>query len=282
MLDNSKIVERLVSVIFFFSGLSALVYQVVWQRLLTVHYGVGPISIALVVTVYMVGLGLGALFGGYLSERLSRRMLVYCFIEFGIGLFGVVSPDFLGFLGSHTAGNSYALSFVYIFSFLSIPTFLMGMTLPLLTKIFNNIIDDFLGTISFLYFINTIGAAVGAIIASYVIISFFGLLNAVYFAAAINFGMSIYFSHPEVGPATHIGAAGNTGWLGRRAWAWRARLSWCSSPASWRSDMKLYGSELLGCSRRISLTPFRRDPVSGRIAVGSFGMKGFLGAIQEY
>ena len=73
MLNNSKRVERLVSVIFFFSGLSALVYQVVWQRLLTVHYGVGPISTALVVTVYMVGLGLGALFGGYLSERLSQR-----------------------------------------------------------------------------------------------------------------------------------------------------------------------------------------------------------------
>ena len=126
MLNNSKRVERLVSVIFFFSGLSALVYQVVWQRLLTVHYGVGPISTALVVTVYMVGLGLGALFGGYLSERLSQRMLIYCFIELGIGVFGVVSPDFLGFLGNHTAGSNYALSFVYMFSFLSIPTFLMG------------------------------------------------------------------------------------------------------------------------------------------------------------
>jgi MFS family permease len=200
MLDKSKSVERLVLVIFFFSGLSALVYQVVWQRLLTVHYGVGPISTALVVTVYMVGLGLGALFGGYLSERLRQRMLIYCFIELGIGLFGAVSPDFLGFLGNHTAGSGYALSFVYMFSFLSIPTFLMGMTLPLLTKIFNNIINDFLGALSFLYFINTIGAAVGAIVDS-------------------------YFSHPEVGYPTRIAAARNTDWLDGRARAWSTRLS---------------------------------------------------------
>jgi predicted membrane-bound spermidine synthase len=67
----------------------------------------------------------------------------------------------------------------------------MGVTLPLLTKLFSKHINDLLGALSFLYFINTIGASVGAIVASYVIISFFGLLNAVYFAAAINFSISI-------------------------------------------------------------------------------------------
>jgi len=278
MLNNSKRVERLVSVIFFFSGLSALVYQVVWQRLLTVHYGVGPISTALVVTVYMVGLGLGALFGGYLSERLSQRMLIYCFIELGIGVFGVVSPDFLGFLGKHTAGSNYALSFVYMFSFLSIPTFLMGMTLPLLTKIFNNIIDDFLGTISFLYFINTIGAAVGAIVASYVIISFFGLLNAVYFAAAINFTMSILiflalkWAPPRVSrPETQTGSTVAPG-LGPLAY-----------PLVFVTGFLAIGYEIIWF-RVIGLlakdSPYAFSSVLSvylvGIAVGSFGMKGFL------
>ena len=91
--------------VFFFSGLSALVYQIVWQRLLTVYYGVGPISIALVVTVYMLGLGLGALFGGYISERLTQRIFVYCLIELGIGLFGIFSSGFLDFFGLPDSGN---------------------------------------------------------------------------------------------------------------------------------------------------------------------------------
>jgi spermidine synthase len=191
MRTKSATIERLLSTIFFFSGFSALIYQVVWQRLLAAHYGVGPISTALIVTVYMAGLGLGALVGGYLAERTKQKILAYFFIELCIGLFGALSPSFLDFLGRHSAGSPYVLSFAYMFVFLSLPTFLMGTTLPLLTKIFSRLISDFLGTVSFLYFINTIGASVGALLASYVIISFFGLHTAVYFAAAVNFSMAI-------------------------------------------------------------------------------------------
>ena len=63
----------------------------------------------------------------------------------------------------------------------------MGITLPLITKIFNHLIQNFLHTVSFLYFINTIGAAVGALFASYILISFFGMDTAIYLAAIINF-----------------------------------------------------------------------------------------------
>lgn len=182
---------KLLSIIFFFSGLSALVYQVVWQRLLTTYYGVGPISITLIVTVYMVGLGFGALVGGYLAERSRKIIFVYFLIELSIGCFGVASPSILEFLGRSTAGSSLALSLIYAFSFLSLPTLLMGMTLPLLTKIFNRMIDDFLKAVSFLYFVNTLGAAAGTLVASYLIISFFGLRTAVYVAASINFILAV-------------------------------------------------------------------------------------------
>ena len=222
MLDKTRRFERLVAIIFFFSGLSALIYQVVWQRLLTIYYGVGPLSIALVVTVYMVGLGLGALLGGYASERLRHKIFVYCLLELGIGLFGIVSPSLLEYLGNHTAGAPYALTFLYSFAFLSVPTFLMGMTLPLLTKIFSDVIDDFLGVVSFLYFINTLGAAVGAIGASYVIISFFGMLNAVYVAAAINLSIAVLVfvvltgaspPIPRIEPKIALGPCPNLGLL---------------------------------------------------------------------
>ena len=195
----------LLSFIFFFSGASAIIYQVVWQRILTIYYGVGAISIALIVSVYMAGLGIGALFGGYLSERVKNKIMLYFVVELLIGCFGLISLPFLDFLGRYTAGSSYLLSFFYMFTFLCIPTFLMGITLPLLTKIFNRLIQNFLDTISFLYFVNTIGAAIGAVLASYILITFFGLDNAVYIAALINFilaGLIIYskyflLSQPE-------------------------------------------------------------------------------------
>ncbi|MBK9774087.1 MAG: hypothetical protein IPP57_25260 [Candidatus Obscuribacter sp.] len=48
----------LLCLIFFFSGASSLLYQVAWQRLLTINYGVGPVSVTLIVSMYMLGLGL--------------------------------------------------------------------------------------------------------------------------------------------------------------------------------------------------------------------------------
>lgn len=181
----------LFTIVFFSSGFASLIYQVVWQRLLTVNYGVAAISITLIVSVYMFGLGLGSLVGGHLAERVKNRVRLYFGVELLLGVFGIISLPFLDFLGKHTAGSDYSLSFVYMFLFLSVPTFLMGITLPLLTKIFNRLVHNFLRSVSFLYFINTLGAGVGALFASYVLVSFFGLNTAVYVAVAINFVLAV-------------------------------------------------------------------------------------------
>jgi predicted membrane-bound spermidine synthase len=183
---SSQRLISLLSFVFFFSGFSSLIYQVVWQRLLTLHYGVGSISTTLLVGVYMTGLGLGGLVGGALAERIKNRISFYFWVELGIGLFGLISLTFVSMLGKATAGSSYFLSALYMFLFFSLPTFLMGITLPLLTKIFSRIQGDFFKTVSSLYFINTIGAACGALLTSYALISFFGLDIAVYIAAGIN------------------------------------------------------------------------------------------------
>jgi len=79
-LPRNSLVPALVAV-FLLSGLSSLIYQVAWQRLLTVHYGVGAVSITLIVSVYMFGLGVGSLLGGRLAERAPDPYLVYAVVE---------------------------------------------------------------------------------------------------------------------------------------------------------------------------------------------------------
>ncbi len=49
----------LISVLFFFSGMPALIYQIVWQRVLFAIYGVNAESVAVIVSAFMLGLGLG-------------------------------------------------------------------------------------------------------------------------------------------------------------------------------------------------------------------------------
>ncbi len=184
--QTGKRVAAILASVFFFSGFAALLYQVAWQRILTVHFGVGTISITLIVSVYMFGLGLGSLFGAVISERIARRIRFYYFLELGIGAFGLASLPFIDYLGNRLAGSGYFVSFLAMFVFLSLPTFLMGITLPLLTKIYNRIVFDFMKSISLLYFVNTLGASIGALVGSYVVVSFFGLDVAVYLAVAIN------------------------------------------------------------------------------------------------
>ena len=172
--------------VFFFSGFASLVYQVAWQRLLTLYWGVGSVSTTIIVSVYMLGLGVGALIGGLCARKIANRIRFYFYIELAIGLFGVISLPFLQLLAAHSAGVGAWLSFLMIFLFLCVPTILMGVTLPLLIRIFSTIRKDFIHVISYLYFINTIGAAAGCLTASFVLITLLGLDRSVYIAAAIN------------------------------------------------------------------------------------------------
>jgi len=201
---------------------------VVWQRLLTLYYGVGILSITLIVSVFMLGLSFGALAGGVLAERIKNKTAFYMALELALGLFGMASPSYLDFLGRHTAGSPYGVSFVCMFLFLSLPTFFMGMTFPVMVKIFNRAADNFGESVSFLYFINTLGAAFGALLASYGIISFFSLDSAVNSAAFINFalaGLIFYASrhcpHPEeTQPLSVPQAIESQGKTGRDAYLW--------------------------------------------------------------
>ncbi len=184
ILSPNKMLPR----IFFLSGLSSLFYQVAWQRLLTLHYGVGAVATTLIVSVYMLGLGLGGLLGGHLADRLKKRLvLTYLIVESCLAIFGLASLPYLQLLGKTTAGAPASFSLFCIIAFLLLPTLLMGMTLPLVVKIFKRSGHDFYQSVSYLYTINTLGATAGCLLGSFLVISLFGLDTTVYVASTINF-----------------------------------------------------------------------------------------------
>lgn len=176
----------LLSTVFFCSGMAALFYQLAWQRVLTQYYGVGCTSVTMIVCVYMLGLGLGALIGGALAKKVSNLVGLYFGIELLIAFFGFSSLPILQMLGTSTAGASLPVSFSCMLAFLGIPTLLMGTTLPILTEILMRLNSSFLASVSSLYFFNTLGASTGALIGVFFLITVFGLDGAVYTAAAIN------------------------------------------------------------------------------------------------
>lgn len=177
--------------IFFISGFSALVYQVSWQRLLFTGFGVDLTSITLIISVFMMGLGIGAFFGGRIADRFSQKIiLIFCLVELFIGIFGLVSYYLILGLQSVLIQASLLVLSTFTFLLLLLPTFLMGLTLPLLTGYFNQFIDNIGQSIGTLYFYNTLGAALGALATGFILFNYFTLSQTIQLAAVFNIAIA--------------------------------------------------------------------------------------------
>src|SRR5579859_6891356 len=125
----------LVCTLFFCSGMPALIYQIVWQRALFSIYGVSAESVAIVVSAFMLGLGLGSLVGGWISSRFPRRgIAIFGLAELGIAMFGLSSLRIFHWAAVHTAGASLSATIFFSLALLILPTMLMGATLPILVE----------------------------------------------------------------------------------------------------------------------------------------------------
>jgi MFS family permease len=173
--------------LFFLSGVAALVYQVCWQRMLFVAFGVDIESVTIIVSTFMFGLGVGALVGGELADRFPKRMLtMFSIIELTIGVFGILSPTLIPAIGSVAIQGSLPTIALANFLLLLVPTIMMGATLPILVAYVVQSYKSVGVSIGLLYFVNTLGAALGAAGTGLVTFYFFGLTATIYAAAALN------------------------------------------------------------------------------------------------
>jgi spermidine synthase len=125
----------LLCALFFCSGMPALTYQIVWQRVLFSIYGVNAQSVAVIVSAFMLGLGLGSLVGGWASAHFPGRMIVlFGASELGVALFGLASLRIFHWAAKFSAGASLPVTVFFGLLLLLFPTLLMGATLPLLVQ----------------------------------------------------------------------------------------------------------------------------------------------------
>jgi MFS family permease len=173
--------------LFFLSGFPALLYQIVWQRALFTLYGVNVESVTMIVTVFMLGLGLGSLAGGRLSAHPKIRPLhAFGFIEFSIGLFGFASLGIFHRAASVTAGHSILMTGIIAFALLLIPTMLMGSTLPLLVEHIVRRTGNVGESVGSLYCVNTFGSGVACLAAAVVLMRLLGETGSVRLACCFN------------------------------------------------------------------------------------------------
>lgn len=176
------------SVLFFMSGMAGLVYQVAWQRVLFSAFGADIESVTIVVSAFMLGLGLGALGGGYWADKLEKkRLYLFAGCEAVIGIYGVFSPWLLRAAGDLFVNSTLPIISGVNFMLILIPTFFMGATLPLLVSYVATVWTNVGRATGHLYALNTLGAGLGSIGAGFVFFNWATLDQAIYLSAVVNF-----------------------------------------------------------------------------------------------
>lgn len=217
------------SLFFLTSGFAALIYQIVWQRALFTAFGVNIESITIIVAVFMFGLGIGSLVGGYLSHRFPRHLPhLFLVCELAIGLFGLVSLPLIRAVSDFTLHGSLFVIGAAVYALLCIPTIFMGATLPILSAYLHRTNRNVGKSVSTLYFFNTLGSAVACFVTAAFLFKHYGLQETVYLAALCNLvvGLGVFLyvrflpaSNPSEpakplaqAPEPEVGAAPRSRW----------------------------------------------------------------------
>ncbi len=191
-----------VYLIFVLSGSTALTYQIIWARWLALVFGSTTVSVSIVVSSFMLGLALGSWLVGRWMSRIEAPLRLFARLEFGIGAFALAFPVLAaGTDAIFAALVSEDASFVWglgvratlVALLLIVPTTLMGATLPLLSEFFHRASErGATWKVGLLYGANTLGAALGTALVSFVSIELIGVRNTTLLAACLNLVVGVW------------------------------------------------------------------------------------------
>ena len=189
----------LVLVCFFLSGLTGLIYEILWTRMIVKLIGGAPFAISIVLTVFMAGLGLGSYIAGRSIDRIRNPadlIKIYGILELIIGGYGLVLPLLIiAFKPLYAIVYNQLFNYFMLYSFLTfvgcavllcIPVICMGATLPILCSFYVSSLSHIGTHTGRLYGLNTIGAAAGSLLCGFWLINLLGVWGTLIFAVVIN------------------------------------------------------------------------------------------------
>jgi predicted membrane-bound spermidine synthase len=182
--------------LFFCSGATALVYEVVWSKYLSLIFGSTAYAQTVVLAVFMGGLALGNRIIGARSDFLHKPLVTYGFLEVMVGLYAFCFPWFykaadglFTAAGSPLLDHSFALLLlkcVISIGLLLLPTVMMGGTLPLLSAWLQKQSSDAGRWSARFYSTNSLGAVFGAWVAGFMLIRSIGMVATLQMTALAN------------------------------------------------------------------------------------------------
>jgi spermidine synthase len=194
---SSRLRTLIVFCAFALSGCAGLIYQSIWAQYLGLFLGHAAYAQSLVLAIFMGGMALGAWWAGARAGRWRNLLRAYALVELCIGLAAALFHPFYlvatQFAYDHAfpalAGSGLAALFKWLLAGLLIfpQSVLLGATFPLMSNALMRRLPAGAGAIlGGLYFTNSIGAAVGALFATFVLLPAVGLPGAMAAGALLN------------------------------------------------------------------------------------------------
>lgn len=282
------------------SGVSGLIYQAIWSQYLNLILGSSAYAQSLVLAIFMGGMAAGAWLSARLIRRWTNPLLAYGRIEAAIGVAGIAFH--LVFLavtrwlydvaipGIEGADGIAALRWSVAAALIVPQTVLLGMTFPVMSAGLMRWMPDRAGAVlGGLYFYNSIGAAGGALLATFVLVPAWGLPGAMAFAGLLNIAIYIAIWRlrvPEIAAAEEAPKASAAADV--RASADAGRLRWALLAAASLTGLSSFMYEV-GWVRMLSLAlgsslhafELMLSAFIGGLALGGLYVRKRLDAVAE-
>jgi len=188
--------KKLLLIIFGLTGMTALIYEIIWIRPLSLVFGTTIYAVSTIIASFILGLAVGSWLAGRYTDRLENPLRYFAFVQLGVGFYGILLLPIFGalpeiYLGLYhaTFPNQALFMFTQILmsiAMISIPAVLMGTTLPLMMRTYSEEFTTIGKDVGKLDASNSFGAVVGTLAAGFLLIPILGIQNSIIVTASIN------------------------------------------------------------------------------------------------
>jgi len=201
---------KLVLVAFALSGFASISYELLWTRILVYFIGVQTYAFTTMLVTFLLGIALGSAVLARFADSIEDNVNLFGIIEIGIGLSSAAALFSMAYISKaagylsksgfvdtwwHLAGVKFMLAALLMF----VPTFLMGSTFPVVSKIFVNNLKRVSSSVGKIYALNTVGGIMGSAITGFFLLPLIGIRRSVSIVVAINLiiGLALIAASPK-------------------------------------------------------------------------------------
>ena len=199
----------LLLVVFTAEGFTTLSFEVLWTRVFVeFSYDKTVYLYSVIIAAFISGLSLGGFIISKYINKLTDLVAFTGYLEAAIGMLSLIQlilailfiPGLIEKRELYSSWEAVSLrEYLLIFLFIQIPVILMGMTLPVIGRLYARDMADLGGKIGIIGMLDTAGSIAGAFIAGFIMLPVLGVTRSIILTALVNIimGILVLGFHPE-------------------------------------------------------------------------------------